>query len=404
MEAFHIAIVSSHHPAAEDLGLPRVVSKLSSFLASWGHHVEVYYPRPSGSKGRDAPVWQGVKAHGVEVDGMGWFPFGPDLVFSRAVARQLDPKLDVVMANNERGGAPVVLRAKRDQRRGDGVHPLVLEVIHGLSLRVLQLGRRTRRPGLRSSVGFHLDDWALRRLEGRAARYADVCVVPSRTVREDMIRTYRVEPRRAVVIYNGVDPRPQRTEEDVRNARRALGLDPETHYLTFVGHDADRKGLDIAVGTVQRLRRGGLRAELLNVGNDVPSTEGMRSFRWVDDATKGMALDAADVFLFPTHYDTLPLAVLEAAARGIPVVTTEGANVEMGEPGKDFVLVHPNDVPSHTKVLEELLHDRDRLAALGRSGRAALGTRSYETQAREYLELFHAGLNGVGADRPRASP
>jgi glycosyltransferase involved in cell wall biosynthesis len=387
MGPLRVEIVSSHPPSEQGLGMPHVVSRLSQQLVSWGHRVRVYYPQLVS----DAPVratWEGVEAVGVSARGFPRLPFGPDNAFSRRVARLIEPGVDVVMANNERGGYPVVREAKRMQSASEGERPLAVEVIHGLNLRVLQLERSHRPPGLRPQLGYHLDSWALRRLEGRAASSADVCVVPSETVRKDMIATYGVEPGRARVIYNGVEPRPLRTPEVQRAARRSLRLDDEGYVLSFLGHDVTRKGLDIAQQTVRRLRGAGMKVLLLNMGNDVPSAEGMRSLGVVDPAIKEQGLLASDVFFLPTHYDTLPLVVLEAASMGLPVVTTPGANVELGRPGEDFVLVEENRAEVHARVLAELLPDRERRTRLGEAGRRALGTRSYEQQAREYLELF----------------
>lgn len=387
MVSLRVDIVSSHPPSEQGLGMPHVVSRLSRFLVDWGHRVRVYYPT-RGTKGVTRDVWDGVESWGVPSDGLSWAPFGSDLAFSRRVAKLLDPNVDVVMANNERGGAPVIGRARVLARKNSGHHPLAVEVIHGLNLRVLQLERAYRPRRLRARLGYYADYVMLRHLEGEAARRADVCVVPSKMVRKDMIETYGVDNARAEVIYNGVEPQPLRTAEDQRQAQAALGLPSGTRYLSFLGHDTTRKGLDIALATVQALRRQGLAVMLLNMGNDVPSTDGMRSFGVVDEATKRRGLLASDVFYLPTHYDTLPLAVLEAASMGVPVVTTPGANVELGSPGRDFVLVTDNRASGHAKVLADLLPDADRLAVLGRNGRTAIGTRSYELQAREYLALF----------------
>lgn len=369
-----------------------MVSRVSTYLASWGHQVEVLYPVPRHSP----PVketWQGVQAIGIPDGHFRRLPFGPEMDFSLNASRLLSRDLDVIIANNERGGALAIRRARHWKRVRGNRSPLSVEILHGLNLRTLQVGKSYRPRGLRNSLGFQADQAVIKWLEGSAAKHADRCVVASTAVRDDVMRAYKVPPERIRVIYNAVEPQPERTPETRREARAALGLDPSRVYLSFVGHDIRRKGLSIAASAVKKLRSAGVDVELLNVGNDAPSSEGMRSYHWVDELTKQRVVLASDAFFFPTHYDTLPLAVLEAAAMGVPVITTPGASLDLGQPGRDFILVKENVAEAHAAILRELLADPAALAAIGRAGRQALGTRSYENQAREYLDLLREDLN-----------
>src|SRR5690606_20106659 len=63
-------------------------------------------------------------------------------------------------------------------------------------------------------------------------------------------------------------------------------------------------------------------------------------------------LAAADIFVLPSLWEGLPLAVLEAMASGLPpVVTRVGGNAEIIEDGKSGLLVPPAD----TQALAESL-------------------------------------------------
>ena len=71
-------------------------------------------------------------------------------------------------------------------------------------------------------------------------------------------------------------------------------------------------------------------------------------------------LDKADVFLFPTHTEGFSIALLEAMARGIPIITTDvGANKEMLESKGGIVLkIIPNGPIDLSEVLEAKIRSR----------------------------------------------
>lgn len=395
METMRIVFVSSHHPSEESMGLAHIVSWISREMVSWGHQVRVYYPVPGSGEAKAPPkvdTFHGVEAVGVSTPRSSRTPFGPEYAFSRRVADALDEPVDVVVINNEQGGVRVVDRALRLHREHGGT-PLSVDVLHGLGVRFLEIGRPQRPPGARPYLGYFADRNALRRLEGGGARHAEVCIACSRAVKEDLVRVYGVDPERVFVIYNGVDARPARSAEDQARARQALGIGAATRVLTFLGRDHHRKGLDIARETVTLLRRKGIDLLLLNAGNDEPSSEGVRSVGSVSPEMKEQLMDACDAFFLPTRYEGFPAVVQEASARGVPVVTTREANVEMGEAGVDYVQVSPNTAAAHAEVLGRLLNDRSALWDMGMRGRRILGTRSYERQAREYVDLFRKGLS-----------
>ncbi|MDE1820694.1 MAG: glycosyltransferase [Euryarchaeota archaeon] len=393
MAGLDIAFVSSHHPSVESMGSSHVVSFLGREIARRGHRVRVFYPeRPGLPTGPSR--WGGMEAQLVPGESLRKFPFGPEFGFSQNVARELPDDLDVVVVNNEQGGAPVIRRARAMQRSNGGRRPLTVGVLHGLSLRMLEIGRALRPRTFRPRVGYYLD-WAfLWWLEGRGASLADVCVAPSAAVREELLETYHLRPSHVQVIYNGTEARPLRSPEERRKAREALGLDPRNLYLLFIARDHYRKGLDIARETVGLLRSGGLPVTLLNVGNGQPSSEGVRSLGSVSPEVKDQLIAACDAFFLPTRYEGYPIVIQEAAAVGVPVVTTPAAHVEIGTSGRDYLAVEPNTPEAHARALRSLLQDPPRLEQMGREGRAAQAMQTYARQATAYLELFERGLSG----------
>jgi glycosyltransferase involved in cell wall biosynthesis len=80
---------------------------------------------------------------------------------------------------------------------------------------------------------------------------------------------------------------------------------------------------------------------------------------------------SAAVVAVPSRWhENQPMAVLEAFACGVPVVTTDlGGLPELVEPGRDGAVVAADDPQALAKALEDLLADPARAFAFGRAAR-----------------------------------
>lgn len=160
----------------------------------------------------------------------------------------------------------------------------------------------------------------------------------SRLVRDAIAHRYGVPDARLAVVHNGVDLarfHPER-RRDARSLRDSLGPADAPLWL-FVGSGFERKGLDTALAALAKAP-----GVLLVAGRDDPARWRARAtalgvaerVRWLgarDDVERLCA--AADAFVLPTRYDAFANACLEAAAAGLPVVTSasNGAVEALGE-------------------------------------------------------------------------
>jgi UDP-glucose:(heptosyl)LPS alpha-1,3-glucosyltransferase len=197
----------------------------------------------------------------------------------------------------------------------------------------------------------------------------------------DFQEYHGVAPERIRLAYHGVDVdrfTPWQRELHRAPVRDRLGIGLEEMVVLFAGHDHRRKGLATAVRAVERLQSRGAPVRLLIVG-------GRRCERrprpWprhlgdaaifvgpVDDPVPYYA--AADALVLPSFYDPFGLVVLEAAACGLPVVTSRatGASELLSEGRDGYVLDDPADVASWSDRLERLL-DPARRRAMGEAAR-----------------------------------
>src|SRR4029079_6861866 len=84
-------------------------------------------------------------------------------------------------------------------------------------------------------------------------------------------------------------------------------------------------------------------------------------------------LKALDVYVLPSAWDAVPIAVLEAQARGVPPVATDVGGTREAVVPETGILVAPHDPAALADALAELLTAPERLRRLagGSAGRHA---------------------------------
>jgi glycosyltransferase involved in cell wall biosynthesis len=190
-----------------------------------------------------------------------------------------------------------------------------------------------------------------------------------------------VAPDRVRVLENAVsDPWPGGIEElQVERRRRALD-DPGGPNLLYLANDFAQKGFRTMIRVLAQpgLERALLRmvgappAEVAAEAEFLAQQLGVRSRveltgEQLDGAKRGQ-FEWADVFAYPTENDGQPLAVIEAMAAGLPIVTTTYGGVP-DTVGGTGILVEPRDEVAFGAALRSLIDDVPRREALGAAAR-----------------------------------
>lgn len=81
---------------------------------------------------------------------------------------------------------------------------------------------------------------------------------------------------------------------------------------------------------------------------------------WVSGAEKDRAFKEASIFCLPSYAEGFPMAVLDAWAYGLPVITTPvGGIPDIAEDGKNLLLFTPGDEEQLAKQFERMIGDEN---------------------------------------------
>jgi glycosyltransferase involved in cell wall biosynthesis len=160
---------------------------------------------------------------------------------------------------------------------------------------------------------------------------------------------------------------PNAPPEVVPNVPRTQREEVEILYLG--GFDNPVKGGAVLLEALPALLRRCPRTRVLLAGPGQPPDnlpDQVRWGGWLDEAAKERAFRSADLFAMPSLSEGLPVALLEAMARGLPIVVSRVGGVpEVVTDGVDAVLVEPGDPEGLASRLGDLVEDPERRRELG---------------------------------------
>jgi glycosyltransferase involved in cell wall biosynthesis len=114
----------------------------------------------------------------------------------------------------------------------------------------------------------------------------------------------------------------------------------------------------------------------------------------VSGAEKWKALATSDIFLLPSRYEGLPVALLEAMAAGcIPVASDIGSVREVVVDGVNGFLIEPQNVAQIVEKLKQLLSDKADWESLRRKAWRTIEEKFNFKDYIKKLERFYAEIN-----------
>lgn len=184
--------------------------------------------------------------------------------------------------------------------------------------------------------------------------------------------------------------------------------------VTMVARLIGPKGIEDYLQAAAAVRRDDPRVTFLLIGPEVDegptAYPARRVHRCPDVRYLGRRNDVAcllaisDLFVLPSYLrEGVPRVLLEAAALGIPLITTDMPGCrEVARHGENGLLIPPKDPQALAAAIVGLLGDPARRRRMGQAGREHVtGNFHLDTVARRYAAIYRAALGLASDDRQR---
>jgi glycosyltransferase involved in cell wall biosynthesis/GNAT superfamily N-acetyltransferase len=195
--------------------------------------------------------------------------------------------------------------------------------------------------------------------------------------------------------------------------RAALGIGPDEIVLGTVANLRAQKDYPNLLAAARALADRGVRFRLLAVGqgpledeirrrrDELGLADRVRLLGFRPDAVDVMA--ACDVFVLASAWEGLPVAVMEAAALGLPIVATEVGGVAESFGPASALLVPPRDPDALADALAAVVTDCSRRAELAAGARRAAEHFDVGRAVERLAECYEACAAGRGDGRGTVS-
>lgn len=153
---------------------------------------------------------------------------------------------------------------------------------------------------------------------------------------------------------------------------------PEDHLILInVGRHEYQKGQEVLIKAVKELRKQGLKVSLIIAGREGDMTDQLNRYIRTFSLRNCVhlaghrndipeLLAGADLFVFPSRYEGLPGALIEACGARLPIICTDlPCMTEVVTAGRNALLFKLDDVESLTRCISRMIEDQNMVRRFG---------------------------------------
>ncbi len=249
--------------------------------------------------------------------------------------------------------------------------------------------------------------------------FTDRIITVSEALKNDLIKNYKLNPRKIKSIYNGIDTSRFLLPPDKTPGKNKMGINPNSVTVGTVARMAPQKGLSYLIEAVplinQKIRErkipadvvfiiagdGPLRHELAGLAERLGVKEKLIFPGYVEDIRELLA--CLDIFVVPSITEGLSITTMEAMAAGLPVIASRvGGLPELVKDGETGLLVEPRNPDMLAKAALELLVNPEKCRVLGRKASESAAERfSTEKMITQTCDVYREVLESACGDCDR---
>jgi len=187
--------------------------------------------------------------------------------------------------------------------------------------------------------------------------------------------------------------------------KRTLRKPDEAFRIICVARLVHVKGLETLVKAMGMIKSkaevhayvvgaGPLRSKLQALIDETGLTDTVKLCGFLPDEEKLAYLAKSDLFVLPSLYEPIPIAILEALAAGLPVVASDvGGISELVRPGVNGLLVKPGNPDDLAAAISNLINDSKLRRRLASNARESVRKYDWPVVAEKYLLFYQELLN-----------
>lgn len=399
-----ILMLAWEYPPRVIGGLARAVCDLSKHLAAFGHEVHVItclapdchpYERSDGVHIHRVEVLQSTGA----IHFLDWV-FQMNMAFTDAIYRLTlqGMHFDLIHAHDW-----LVFYAAKESKKA--LHIPLLATIHAT-----EYGRNQGK--LDTSV-----QQRIHALENKLADEADLLVVCSLYMQQEVIRLFHVPIHKTTHIPNGVIPfRAAAVSLETVSPLLSNALssgDEQNRIIAFLGRLVYEKGAHILIAAMRLVLKRYPEAKLIIAGTGpelealerlaAPLSDRVSFTGFLDETDKSQLLLSAELCVIPSLYEPFGLVALEAMASGTPLIVSDtGGLAEIVDHGINGCKVPPGDANVLAFQIAQLLEKPDDATELAAAALSKVSETFHwdqistlTTETYEKLILLHPQRSGI---------
>ena len=277
------------------------------------------------------------------------------------------------------------------------------EPVMGIVTRLASQGvRKSGTKVMYMTHGFHFYTGAPKKnwiifysIEQWASRLCDIIVTVNR---EDYQRAKKMHAKSVKYIHGiGINPDRLSKDQTATNIRQELNLNPDDFLVISVGELNENKNHQVIIKAVGKLKDPQIHYIICGKGDQLEKLKDLANELGILDNVHflGYRMDVldickqADLFVFPSHREGLPIAPLEAMFCGLPLVTSNiRGPVDFMKEGKTGYLCSPDDVNAFAKNIKNLKMNPQLRIQMGKNCKKAVQPFLIENSKAEVLSLI----------------